>query len=174
MPGEDLGFDDNVFSHSFTNFGLMFFKDPATGASEIYRTLKPGGVAYITTWADIGNVESIRKTEDAIREGEPEFKFPIPKEWESAAHAEKVMRDAGFEQVSSYQQESMMRADSPEQLGENLKSGMGPLIGKWSEEEKAKFVPTFAEILQKDDHFFTTDSGQAALRMLANIIVCHK
>src|SRR5690606_8037008 len=53
MPGEELDFPDGTFSHSVTNLGILFFADGDAGAREIYRTLKPGGVAVVTSWAGL-------------------------------------------------------------------------------------------------------------------------
>ena len=57
MPGEILEFPDKHFTHSFTNLGILFFKSPAAGAEEIWRTLKPGGIAIVTSWSRLDTVE---------------------------------------------------------------------------------------------------------------------
>jgi ubiquinone/menaquinone biosynthesis C-methylase UbiE len=51
---QDLTFPDEMFTHSFTNFAIFSLPDneAARAASHIYRTLKPGGTAAITTWAE--------------------------------------------------------------------------------------------------------------------------
>ncbi len=40
---ESLGFEDASFDAVVSQFGLMFFQDPATGLREMFRVLKPGG-----------------------------------------------------------------------------------------------------------------------------------
>ncbi|KAF5717574.1 ubiquinone menaquinone biosynthesis methyltransferase ubiE [Fusarium mundagurra] len=39
MRGEELSFPDDIFTHSITNLGLMYFTDASKGAREIARTL---------------------------------------------------------------------------------------------------------------------------------------
>jgi SAM-dependent methyltransferase len=51
-----LSFPDNKLTHSFTNFAIMAMPEPDKVAAHIYRTLKPGGTAVITTWKHIGYV----------------------------------------------------------------------------------------------------------------------
>lgn len=48
---------DQTFTHAITNLGLPVPNDPESGlkvTKEIYRVLKVGGVAMLTTWA--GNI----------------------------------------------------------------------------------------------------------------------
>lgn len=61
MDGHNLGFDEAMFDISVTLFGLFFFSDPAKGAREIYRTLKPGGTAVVRCWKFVGLSQSSTK-----------------------------------------------------------------------------------------------------------------
>jgi ubiquinone/menaquinone biosynthesis C-methylase UbiE len=54
MDAQELKYPDDKFTHSFTNFALMAIPDPAKAAKQIYRTLKPGGTAALTTWKQLG------------------------------------------------------------------------------------------------------------------------
>ncbi|PRP86657.1 hypothetical protein PROFUN_05136 [Planoprotostelium fungivorum] len=49
LPLQSLSYPDDHFSHSITNFGIVP-PDSAAVARELYRTLRPGGVAVATTW----------------------------------------------------------------------------------------------------------------------------
>jgi len=51
--GQCLPFEDANFDVSFSNFGLMFFPDRVQGFREMVRVLKPGGKAFVTSWAPI-------------------------------------------------------------------------------------------------------------------------
>lgn len=46
-PAEDLPFIDGYFDLVTSRGSIFFWKDRAKGLSEVYRVLKPGGVAYI-------------------------------------------------------------------------------------------------------------------------------
>jgi SAM-dependent methyltransferase len=87
MPGEKLDYDDSTFTHSITNMGLMFFPDPVAGANEIYRTLAPGGVAIVTTWADLGYLDNvIRPAQKSARPQDTPYEVPIPSAWFDPSH----------------------------------------------------------------------------------------
>ncbi|KAG7006626.1 hypothetical protein G7Y79_00013g033980 [Physcia stellaris] len=54
MSGEHLSFPSCTFSASLTNFAIFMMSPPSRAASEIHRTLKPGGVAIVSTWRTAG------------------------------------------------------------------------------------------------------------------------
>ncbi len=45
-----LPFEDEVYDAVFCRLGIMFFSDPAKGAGEFFRVLKPGGRTALTVW----------------------------------------------------------------------------------------------------------------------------
>ncbi|GFG13976.1 ubiquinone/menaquinone biosynthesis C-methyltransferase UbiE [Aspergillus lentulus] len=47
MDAKELTFPYNMFTHSYTDLGILFFKIPEKGPSQIYRTLQPGGTAFL-------------------------------------------------------------------------------------------------------------------------------
>ena len=66
MDSQELAFPDNHFDLSITNFGIFFLPDPQRGADQIYRTLKPGGIAMVTTWKERRMMDTILKAQKAI------------------------------------------------------------------------------------------------------------
>ncbi|KAL6231082.1 S-adenosyl-L-methionine-dependent methyltransferase [Aspergillus navahoensis] len=67
MDSQNLSFAGNSFTHVYMNFGIFFLPDPVRGVEEIYRTLKPGGHVYISTWKDFGYLDILREAQRAIR-----------------------------------------------------------------------------------------------------------
>src|SRR5256885_11691603 len=85
LDAQDLKLPDDKFTHSFTNFAVMAFPDPLKAAKHIYRTLKPGGTAALTTWKKTGYMIVFH---DAQRKGKPDSRFlqtpfGIPEECQS-------------------------------------------------------------------------------------------
>ena len=60
---EKLSFENDTFSHSFTNF--LVPRTPAS-SSEIHRTLKPGGTAIYTAWKLHGFIDIMKRCREAI------------------------------------------------------------------------------------------------------------
>lgn len=72
MDSRDLsGFDDGVFTHSFSAFVVlgMSTADGARVVSEMRRTLRPGGTAVLTAWAELGYVELFEEVARAVKPG---------------------------------------------------------------------------------------------------------
>ena len=55
MDGQALAFPDASFDAVCSNFGVVFFPDPAAGLREMRRVLRPGGRAVITGWIQAGD-----------------------------------------------------------------------------------------------------------------------
>ena len=55
MDGQALAFPDASFDAVCSNFGTVFFPDPAAGLREMRRVLRPGGKAVITGWTQAGD-----------------------------------------------------------------------------------------------------------------------
>lgn len=96
MDGSDLSlFEDDKFTHSITNFGIFAFPDAVAGAKHIFRTLKPGGVAAITTWKYPGNIFFINHVLQELAPGLEEW-FPV-REWTQEARLRSIIEEGGFE-----------------------------------------------------------------------------
>lgn len=92
-----LSFRANTFTHSFTNIALFFTSaNGLDGATEIYRTLQPGGTAVVNCWAHVTWLLPVRTVHEYVRPREP---FPTPVvAWHDGQHIQKVMQEAGFKE----------------------------------------------------------------------------
>jgi ubiquinone/menaquinone biosynthesis C-methylase UbiE len=140
MPGEDLRLPDNHFTHSFTNQGVTFFSDAVKGASEIYRTLKPGGTAFVTAWSrELGHVRVIQEAQKAYKSDATLMRFPIPDQWYQASHLEKTLRDGGFEHVSVHETTVWYATKTMDELVGNLYGLFLNFPVGWTDDENAEF-----------------------------------
>lgn len=139
MPGEDLNFPDDQFTHSITNQGILFFKDGAKGASEIYRTLKPGGTALITTWTDMGHLRVAGKALKVMKPDMPPLRLPIAQTWSQADFVSQTLKDAGFGEVDVHEHTVYYAAKSLKDVCEIL-SRMPQAFGlPWDSKNDVEF-----------------------------------
>jgi SAM-dependent methyltransferase len=67
MDGMDLRFPDGSFNGVTAMFSVMFFPDPVQGLREIHRVLyREGGVAVVSSWAPVRDVEWVWFSNKAI------------------------------------------------------------------------------------------------------------
>jgi SAM-dependent methyltransferase len=73
--GMALPFASETFHAAFSMFGLMFFPDRAQGFRELYRTLKPGGVAVVSSWQPMERFALLSDVFVALRKLLPDIPF---------------------------------------------------------------------------------------------------
>jgi ubiquinone/menaquinone biosynthesis C-methylase UbiE len=72
MSAQAFTFQDNYFTRSFTNFALHCLDGNNGAANQIYRTLKPGGIAIATIWTNIPHANELEYARFATGgKGEP-------------------------------------------------------------------------------------------------------
>ena len=142
MDAQDLKFPDDKFSHVYMAFVIFAVPDPKKAAEELYRTLQPGGSAYVTTWQDLAWAVPTDRALKAVRPDNPTFKGPVPAEWLTADKLKEVLISGGFaeEKVDVHGFESTATPEIWDGSLEFLKMGiLNGVIGQWSDEEKQKF-----------------------------------
>lgn len=179
LTAEDLNtIPAETYDYSFTNFGFVFFKDPSKAAGHVYRTLKPGGTAYITAWANLGYMRAVESAAEAIRPGVPKPKLPFGDEWFEMGHLEKLFGEAGFKDVDVSLRESRWSAQSVGDLAWTIGEVVGPLLKGhgWSDGEVGRLAGEMERTFEGDEEGLEFDGreGQVRLKMMANVAVCRK
>jgi ubiquinone/menaquinone biosynthesis C-methylase UbiE len=151
MDGSDLSaFGDEMFSHSITNFGIFMFPDPVAGAAHIHRTLKPGGIAAITTWKAPGNIFFINEILQALSPGHPVWLPMGVDDWFKEDHLRNILEKGGFakENVEFLTKEVAWRIDDLEQTVELMNGRFFDMAKEGlSEEQKGRWAEVVREKL---------------------------
>lgn len=176
MPGEELAFPDDTFSHSITNLGLMFFSDAEKGARQLARTLHPEGVAVVTGWAFLGHVKAMQAVQAQLRPDEAPFDMPIPKIWFDLEHTTSVLKGAGFSDVQASEHDVHLGGETAEATADLLMKSMGVMVfAAWSEEERAKAAEVLKEIVRAQGVPFIRSEGSGfGVKMRATVFVARK
>ncbi|KAK2963754.1 putative S-adenosyl-L-methionine-dependent methyltransferase [Blattamonas nauphoetae] len=173
MDASQLTFDDESFTHSFTNFGLFFLPDPVQGASHIFRTLKHGGISISTTWGKVGYLASMRKADELTRPDLPSITDTFTDNWTQESFIGSVFEDGGFAGshgiVTFDRCETSLQANSIEEHTHSFWTLFGYSDKGWTEDDKKKWVAAFVEELSKSDDCYTDTAGICHVRMSALI-----
>ncbi len=150
MNGIDLKFPDNTFDVSFTSLALFAFPDPVKGASELHRTLKPNGIAALTTWKNPGWLSLLHEVERRLRPGQEPTRFPSLETWSVPGKLTQTLREGGFQEVEEGEIRAYAFWENLEVAAENISETLRMMVGKgWSEEEKEKMGQGFEEVMRE-------------------------
>ncbi|WP_028475979.1 class I SAM-dependent methyltransferase [Nocardia sp. CNY236] len=127
--GQDLPFESDRFDAGFSMFGLMFFPERAKGFAELFRVLRPGGTAVVSSWAPVADSPLMRMMFDALTAADPNFQEPQPNflSLENPELFESEMRAAGFEAVSIQRHSIALSFADAEELWETMVRSSAPM-----------------------------------------------
>jgi ubiquinone/menaquinone biosynthesis C-methylase UbiE len=144
--GQALPFKDQSFDAAFSMFGLMFFPDRPQGFAELYRTLKSGGRAVVSSWAPVSRSPSMKAMFGALRVMNPEM--PEPQKAIKSLEDPKVfkteMSGAGFMDVRIIAVRKPFPTTSVKKYWTMMVEGSAPIVllrkklgeKTWKEREK--------------------------------------
>ena len=166
--GMALPFADQSFDAVFSMFGLIFFPDRIQGFRELYRTLRPGGVAVISSWQPMERFALLSDIYAALKGLLTDIPFgdgTAPLGEPEAIRTE--MTTAGFQAVRTELVSASAQLASLEASWEMMYRGSAPLallrknIGeqRWASAEQG----IKASLLEK------YGSGPQTLTMVANL-----
>ena len=137
QPSETLNFPDNTFTHSVSNFGIIFTKEGGlTGAKEMYRTLKPGGTAVVNCWEKVTWLLPFKIVHEKTRPGKP-FMGPPPL-WADGKRIQQIMIDAGFSTIKVEKSEAWTKTTDLRGWAEKSWAFLGGMAG-WQESDDQRW-----------------------------------
>jgi ubiquinone/menaquinone biosynthesis C-methylase UbiE len=148
MDAQELSYADDFFTHSFMNMGIFLIPDPEKGAAEIYRTLKFGGVAVITSIKQVGWVRTFQAAQREVRPEAPLWKGLLKEEWSTEEKLKSVLQAGGFspESIDIKTTESSQPSHMIGSFLASIKDNVALMITKdWSEAEKQQFAVVLEE-----------------------------
>ncbi|KAK2948221.1 ion-transporting P-type ATPase [Blattamonas nauphoetae] len=173
MDASQLTFDDETFTHTFTNFGIFFLPDPIPGIRHIFRTLKHGGISITTTWERVGYLPAMRKADQLTRPDLPSIADTLGDKWTQESYVRSVFEEGGFSGsqgiVTFDRCETTLQATSYEGHPLTFWTLYGYSVKGWTEDDKKKWLSIFVEELSKSDDCYVDSSGTCHVRMFALI-----
>lgn len=151
MDAQELSYSDNTFTHSFMNMGIFLLPNPERGAAEIYRTLKPGGVAIITSVKQAGWVRIFQAAQREVKPDFPLWKGLLKEEWSTEQKIRDVILAGGFqpENIDVTTAESSHSSNLINDFLASVKDKVTLAITEdWSKVEKQQFEDAYKKELE--------------------------
>lgn len=176
MNGMSLGFADETFDASITNFGIFFFPDPVVGAREIYRTLKPGGKAVVTCWKEVPLLPILHAVQAIVKPRSVPIAFPTLDQWTQKETIESTLREGGFETTKTYEKEVMWWNKGFDEAAMGFADKFKSMIGdQWTEVEKGHILNATIQVLKEQGKEFIVESeGMIGSQQVAWIAIATK
>lgn len=176
-----LSMTDSTFSHAIgTAFLFVLPNDGVPALKEIYRTLKPGGIAALNSWAYVPNMQPVRV---AAKHTRPEG-TPIPRggtdKWEDPDFLRRVIQEAGFskDKITLTKRDVYVTTTSVDRYANMLWSFIGgTTTAGWLESDEVKWdeaIQIIKEELRKSTGYKELEGGRLQLKFVANIAVATK
>ena len=162
MNGMDLKFEDNSFDVSFTSLAIFAFPDPVKGAAELYRTLKPGGVAALTTWKRAGWLSLLHEVERILKPGSEPTQLPYLEEWSVPGKLEQTLRDGGFKDVVESDVLAYAWWPSMEEAANRMTETLRMMVGSgWTAGEKERMEEGILNVMKGgSEHMKRSEDGK--------------
>lgn len=170
MDGMALQFPEGVFDASFTSLAIFAFPDPVVGASEMYRTLKAGGVAVVSSWKSVGWMPIFQAVEQIVRPGKEATRFPMLEEYYGKGKLEGVLRKGGFGNVEEGFWEGKSWWSGEEELVVSMFQSLKMMVGNaWTESEKDQMEEGIRRVVKEDGGELVArgEDGRMGVEMVA-------
>ncbi|KAL9077983.1 MAG: hypothetical protein Q9157_003107 [Trypethelium eluteriae] len=181
MDSNALCFPDCTFTHIIGN--ALIFVVPNDGVDvmkEMYRTLKPSGVAIINSWAYVPNISPLEAAAKATRP----VGTPLPRagveRWEQGDFLRSIIEQGGFstDNVKITKGDVQITTSEINRYATMLWSFMGgtTAVGwlRTDEENWDKAIETIKQELKKTDGYKELGGGKISLKFVANIAIATK
>ncbi|KAE9367870.1 S-adenosyl-L-methionine-dependent methyltransferase, partial [Stipitochalara longipes BDJ] len=156
--------EDGTFSHVIMNLGMPVPGDLASGpkiVKEMFRVLKIGGVAVVSTWADRVWLSAFHNSALAIRPNEtPDSFMTLAPELLRASWLVRQLEEGGFgNNIEVKPCVTYTTATSLEELTGNMMLAKGMFFSRFTEEEIERVEPILREELGRLRTFERWEGG---------------
>jgi ubiquinone/menaquinone biosynthesis C-methylase UbiE len=167
MNSQTLSFENDTFSHSFTNF--LVPSQPGA-PSEIYRTLKSGGTAVMTEWKYHGFVDLMKRCTKVIIPNAEALGLLVNR-WPTEEALKAQFEMAGFGK-NNIQVQSHCEYLAFENLDDLFSLFNGPFGKFFTKDWKAEEVDQIPEVIKQV--LTAEELERESLEMIAWIVIAKK
>ncbi|KAJ0121083.1 Ubiquinone/menaquinone biosynthesis C-methyltransferase UbiE [Diaporthe amygdali] len=179
MSAQALTFADNHFTHSFTSFAFHCLGDHDAAARQVYRTLKPGGIAIASIWIFMPHVDALQHAHWRTRGRDGPMPTLLPLEGFQEADLRKALEAGGFQSdnIDCSTKDCYLKIPDLKRWAQLAWSYLGTLPTGWTQNDEDKWDEAIADIveeLKSGDGISQNEQGETVLKMIACVAVAKK
>lgn len=152
MDSHELTFPDGTFTTSITNFSIFTFQDPLKCMQEVRRTLKPDGLAIVSTWKRFTVSNLIHTAQRAVRPDAQLMKVPRA-EFMEEGYLWDLMVEAGFssDKIQVWDISTTIQGHDSVGLRDFMLGGFtASARAGWTEEERARWEGAIDSAIEEE------------------------
>ncbi|KAF2123061.1 S-adenosyl-L-methionine-dependent methyltransferase [Lophiotrema nucula] len=177
MDARKLEFPDNTFDLSVTAFMFHCMSGGDKAATEICRTLKPGGTALVTIWKEMPHVPAILAAHYKTRPTSTPLPALLHEEPFTEVDLFDLLRSGGFEKIETHEVVADIRIGELERWAKLAWSYLGRLPGEpeWLKRDEEKWDEAVSTIIDEMNNTAEKDAeGALHMRFVATVVVARK
>ncbi|KAK8048225.1 hypothetical protein PG994_009955 [Apiospora phragmitis] len=179
IDAQKLDFPEAAFSHTFLSFGLPIIPDPVRAATEMYRTLRPGGTAVTAFWLQIPQGECAAETRRSVYGADARLAVEPKPEHKDRDYIRSLPVQGGFrfEDVQLHEKSAFLPVQDFDEFALAIWSAIGVPVGGWTHNDEDTWdvaVAKYKELLPKKSGFNVDERGNITLEAIAQVAIVRK
>ncbi|KAF0638238.1 hypothetical protein FPSE5266_01862 [Fusarium pseudograminearum] len=179
MDARDLDFSNNHFSHSFNNFAFHSMDVARHGLKEVHRTLKPGGIAMVSTWNEMPHTDALKHANRRTRGDDAPLPVLLQDMSFEEEHMRKELQGAGFDpdKTKIYHKDAFVTIPDLRRWAQLAWSYLGALPSGWLREDEEKWEEALSDIVEQlanSDGISKNDKGETVMRFAGCVAIATK
>ncbi|KAI0147164.1 S-adenosyl-L-methionine-dependent methyltransferase [Xylariaceae sp. FL1272] len=178
MSAQDITFADDTFTQSITSFAFHCLGDHDQAARQVYRTLKPGGLAIATVWVFMPHVEALQHAHWRTRGRDGPMPALLPLENFTEADLRQALQVGGFEadDISCSEKVCYLKVPDMKRWAQLAWSYLGHLPTGWSQNDEDKWDEAIDDIVEQlaSGDGITVKDGETLMKMVSIVAVAKK
>ncbi|KAI0508623.1 S-adenosyl-L-methionine-dependent methyltransferase [Xylaria bambusicola] len=178
MSAQEITFADATFTQSITSFAFHCLGDHDQAARQVYRTLKPGGLAVATVWIFMPHVEALQHAHWRTRGRDGPMPALLPLENFKESDLRQALQVGGFkdEDISCSEKVCYLKVPDMRRWAQLAWSYLGHLPTGWSQTDEDKWDEAIDDIVDQlsSGDGIVVENGETVMRMIAVVAVAKK